>query len=265
MNIMNTLSLTAPDWVWIILMSFMGLTLGSFFGVLADRLSVGDTPTGRSKCDHCRKQLHPRDMIPVLSYVLARGRSRCCGKALSRWYPGVEIMTGLAYAGLTWYALVLMPGYTLTHIVALFVIVSAGCVIIMADFKYHIIPDMMSALLALVGLALALMDGQAVYHLTAGIVLLSILYAVYASTRGKGMGFGDVKFAGVMGLVLGLKDGMLALYLAFLLGGLFGIGLLLGRRAGLKSSMAFGPFLVAGMLVMLLCGREVWAVVGKLF
>ena len=249
--------------VFIGLLVLLGIVCGSFFGVLADRLSVGELPTGRSRCDHCGKQLQPSDLIPVYSFLRARGRSSCCNKPLSWWYPGIEILTASAFVGLFLYS----QNYVITYaqLAGWYVIVSACIVIIVADFKYHIIPDMMSVVIGISALALAVVDQEVVYRIGAGIVLFSIMYAMYAVTRGKGMGFGDVKFAGVMGLVLGLKDGMLALYLAFVLGGLFGIGLLLGRRAGLKSTLAFGPFLVAGMLVMLLWGGRVWLAVGKLF
>lgn len=233
-----------------------GLAVGSFLNVLIDRLPAGKGIGGRSQCDFCGKQLTALNLIPVLSFVLQKARSACCNKRLSVYYPVVEIATGVAYLWLfTTY------GPSLIH----FVVLSALIVIFFADLKYRIIPDYMTVIVAVGGLLLAVSRGALPEHILAGVLLFSGMFALFTATKGRGMGFGDVKFAGAMGLLLGLKAGAGALYLAFVLGGIAGVILVLMARRSIKSAIAFGPFLVIGTAVMLFWGDVVMKRVMALF
>jgi prepilin signal peptidase PulO-like enzyme (type II secretory pathway) len=244
-----------------VLLFVLGCSIGSFLTVLIDRLPGGKWPTGRSVCDYCGRVLDAAALIPVLSWVIQKGKSLCCGKKLSPWYPITEVATGLVYVLLWRYVVQVMMDPI--DMLALYTIVSALIVIVIADLKYHIIPDLMTGVIVLAGV-IYVWPGLVLEHVGAGLLDMGILFALYILTRGKGMGFGDVKFAFVIGLLLGMRDGLLALYLAFLLGGLYGIGVLVLKRGGMKSMIAFGPFLVAGLVLMMFWSGDIWRVFSKL-
>lgn len=251
-----------------------GLAVGSFLNVCIDRLSFEQSLMGRSHCDHCKKKLGWQDLVPVFSWLYLGGKSRCCGKKISAWYPVVEIITGVAFV-LIWnylpHAVILrgeamknlwqMPGIrhlweilrvAQDEIVKIFYlgIISALIVIFFADLKYHIIPDEATITIVIFSIITALLQGQILEKTIGGIVLFLILYSLFFITRGRGMGFGDVKYAAAMGLILGLKNGLIGIYLSFVLGGVVSILLILLNIRGLKSKIAFGPFLIFGTVVM---------------
>ena len=210
----------------------IGLMVGSFVNVLADRLPRGESVLwGRSRCDHCKKTLRWYELVPVVSYIVQFGRCRRCHKRLSVQYPVIELATGI--------------GFTLLHSLPLYLLFISLLVIFIADFKYQIIPDSMIVL----GILAAVWKGA---YLVPAIGSFAFLYLLWAVTRGKGLGFGDVKFAFLMGLLLGFPGVIIAFYVAFLTGALTGVILMLGRYKTWKSKIAFGPFLVLGTVVGLI-------------
>jgi prepilin signal peptidase PulO-like enzyme (type II secretory pathway) len=226
----------------------LGCVIGSFLNVLIDRLPDDRWPTGRSMCDGCGRILAPFELVPILSWLIQKGRSICCHKQLSAWYPVVEVVTGIVY--------VLLAGKAILF----YILASAFIVIFFADLKYHIIPDAMTVVVTVVAL---LLTGRE--HLVAGLGMCALFYVVYWLSREKGLGFGDVKFAFPMGLLLGFYNALIAVYIACILGGLVGAILVLGQRKKLKSMIAFGPFLILGTLVMLFFEKDVWALIHRLF
>ena len=235
----------------------IGLCLGSFFNVLADRLPDNKWPTGRSHCDFCGTVLKWMMLIPIVSYLVGWGRSICCGKKLSYWYPVSEVLTAVLYVGL--WNVAPLKGWSMTEIFLYYIILSSFIVIFIADVRFHIIPDVMTAVFTVCAFFLILGVGKnlLVAHIGGGILLFGMLYILYAATKGKGMGFGDVKFAFPMGLLLGPVYGLLALYISFMIGGIYGTIALITGNKKLKSSIAFGPFLIIGTIIMIVWGREV--------
>ncbi|KKU80689.1 MAG: Prepilin peptidase [Candidatus Gottesmanbacteria bacterium GW2011_GWA1_47_8] len=226
-----------------LLVFVLGLCVGSFANVLIDRLPKGESVWfGRSHCDHCKKTLRWFELIPLLSFVLQTGRCRRCHKKLSIQYPLVELATG--------FMVVLIQGqaFEARQGLALGLIFSSLLVIFVADLKYMIIPDSMIVIgifgVLLQGRALGGLQGSALSGLGAAVFFL----ALFLVTRGRGMGFGDVKLAFLLGLWLGFPRIIIALYLAFLTGAVVGVTLILGRKKKLKSKIAFGPFLVIGAI-----------------
>ena len=247
-----------------IFLAFFGLAMGSFFGVVAERLSTGKNLGGRSRCDFCGKTLQAADLIPIVSFVAHRGKSRCCKKKLSFKYPIIEATTSLAYI-LVWTSVGAQP---FLSIMVLYTIISCAIIIIFADLHYHIIPDAVIVILTGVIFAKLLLEANLValaQNFAGGLLLAGILGSLYLATKGKGMGLGDVKLAFPIGLLLGPIQGFLALYLAFIFGGLWGGLLLLTGKRKLKSMIAFGPFLILGMLVMVGWGDFIAQWVRKLF
>ena len=217
-----------------IFLFILGLMVGSFVNVLADRLPRGESVLwGRSRCDHCKKPLRWYELIPVLSYIIQSGRCRRCHKRLSVQYPVIELVTGVGFV-------LLYP-----HHISFYLLFISLLVIFVADLKYQIIPDSMIVL----GVLGALWAGA--YFLPA-IGSFAFLYLVWALTRGKGLGFGDVKFAFLMGLLLGFPGVVIAFYVAFLTGAACGVILMVARYKTWKSKIAFGPFLVLGTVVALI-------------
>jgi prepilin signal peptidase PulO-like enzyme (type II secretory pathway) len=261
--------------IFTIIIFVLGLCIGSFLNVVIDRLSEGKTLMGRSMCDFCGRVLQPFELVPVLSWVIQRGLSRCCGKRLAWQYPGVEIITGLVFVSI--FNVFYMQGGEMLMTVAVMGIASSLIVVTVADLKYRIIPDAALVALVLFGTVLmvhdlfktvAIQDGVfEVFapQLTAAAILFSGMALLYAATRGRGLGFGDVKFAGVIGYLMGLQNGFLALYIAFVTGGIFAIILLLSSKKGLKSEVPFGPFMVWGIIAVLLWGQQLHMLFSQLF
>src|SRR3989344_1152450 len=239
----------------------VGLCVGSFINVLIDRLPNGESIGGRSYCDHCKKRLEAIDLIPVLSFFFLLGKCRTCHKRLVVQYPIVEFITGVTFL-IIW----LYFGFYLTivQLLAYFLLAAVCIVIVGTDLKYHIIPDSMTALFILSALVIGKGDSIAT-QLSGGVVLFLVLYGIYLVTRGKMMGFGDVKLAFGMGILFGVIDGLIALYLSFLIGGIVSIFLLLSGKSKLKSKIAFGPFMILGTVLMLLYSQQIHGVIEKIF
>lgn len=259
----------------VICIGILGLCIGSFLNVLIDRLSHEEGIGGRSYCDHCKKQLQARDLIPILSFIVNRGKCRYCKKSISFYYPIVEILTSVIfiaiYIVLYGYPELSASGGTGSLLVATsyFIIASSLIVIFFADLKHHIIPDEATFTLFVGSLVLKVSTATSFMfllpNLYAAIALMGTIFFFFFITRGRGMGFGDVKLVFPMGFLLGLEGGFLALYIAFLIGGFVGLLLLLLRKKGLKSKLPFGPFLVVGTVAILTVGKPITDFFHRLF
>ncbi len=246
-----------------------GLVIGSFLNVVIDRLPFGKSLGGRSSCDSCSRKLSFWELIPVVSYALQGGKSKCCKEKLKLQYSLVEAVTGLLFFCVTWAYLSRTSSVDIQIIGALLgllIITASSIAITIIDFRHHIIPDELQIAL-FVGVVLYLLctgNLQVVLVGYALIVALPILL-LYLLTRGKGMGFGDVKMQMTLGLWLGLIPGFLGLYIGFLSGALYGVVLILLRKAGRKSQIAFGPFLLLGAWVAFLWNQELLRILVRVF
>ena len=231
--------------------ALIGLCMGSFLNVLADRLSQQVSIRGRSKCDHCGRTLSWKDLVPIGSFLISLGRCRSCRAKLSWQYPLTELMTAASYM-LTWHFTPL--GGFAGHVLSL-VFVSILIVILLADLRYQIIPDEMQVggflvSLGILGVTQSFTLPNIVWLVVGGALGMAPILLIYLATRGRGMGFGDVKWAFVMGCILGVPEVFISLYVAFIAGGVVGVGLLLTGRARMKQKVAFGPFLIVGTVVV---------------
>jgi leader peptidase (prepilin peptidase)/N-methyltransferase len=231
-----------------------GLLVGSFLNVVIARLPRGESlATPGSRCPHCGHAVRPYDNVPVLSWLVLRGRCRDCGAPISARYPLVEALTGALCA-----AVVVAKGADEDALLGLALVLTLVPVTFI-DLDHRLIPNRILLPSAAVALAiLALTDaGELPEHLIAaaaagGFFLLAVL--AYPS----GMGMGDVKLAAVMGLYLGVSVAP-ALLAALLSGTLVGAGIIARRGAaeGRKTAVPFGPFLALGALVGLFAGPEI--------
>jgi leader peptidase (prepilin peptidase)/N-methyltransferase len=235
-----------------------GLVIGSFMTVAVYRLPKGESVVSpRSRCPSCGAQIGARDNVPVISWLLLRGRCRRCGARISVEYPLLELAT----AGLVVLTAVRYPNPWQVVLVGGLLALTPGIALI--DLRHRIIPNRLmypSLLLFPAIIVLAWWIGGAADPVRAGFGLLlfgGILFLVAVVSRGMGMG--DVKLAALIGLVLGslgLRFVGVAAGAAVVFGGVGGIvALAMGR--GRKSAIPFGPYLAAGAVVAGLRGEEI--------
>ena len=244
-----------------LLVFIIGLCVGSFLGVLVDRLSKDKSIQGRSHCEFCKKTLHWNDLIPLLSFVLLKGRCRYCRKKLSIYYPLMEVITGIIF--LTTYSLVSIFSLEAInyHVIYYLAVSSFLIVVFFSDLKYGIIPDKIlipSTVLVLVYQAINYQLAIFNYLIVAAVTFFFFLF-LFLITKGKGMGFGDVKYAFLMGLLLGFPNIVVALYMAFLTGAFVSIILILWKgKHLLKKTIPFGPFLALSTFISMFWGNMIW-------
>ena len=236
----------------ILSIALIGAIIGSFLNVVIHRLPRGESlASPGSHCPACGAPVKPYDNVPIVSWLVLRGRCRACGEPISPRYPVVELITALAFAGIA-LARGLDADLVMELPFAAVLIAVAGI-----DFDHRIIPNRILLPAAVFGLAAAALvrtDDLPELCIAGAAAFLFLLLAALAYPAGMGMG--DVKLAGVMGLYLGLSV-IPAMFIAFLAGSLVGIGMMAREGAGArKKGVPFGPFLALGGLVALLFGPE---------
>lgn len=277
----------------------LGLLIGSFLNVVSFRYIEGKNifgwhiMGGRSKCRTCSIELRWYELIPLLSFIIQRGKCRHCYENLSKQYPAVELVTGFVTAGLpiffyqffeiqqalamnqdvSWFYL-----FTGLWLLASYVFVTIAAI----DFRLKIIPDQCNILLALIGIALSTLkylniskfpfQGSFLANyadilwqnsnlwinlalaLVAGILIFG---SIIFFTKGRGMGLGDLKLALPIALLLSWPDAVLAFAFAFIVGAIFGLVLILNKRKTFKEAVPFGPFLALGVYILIFYGQPI--------
>lgn len=230
----------------------LGAVFGSFLNVVAYRLPRHESVVKpASHCPRCGMPVRPYDNVPILSWLLLRGRCRSCGEAISPRYPLVEALTA-----------VLCAGAVLAHDAAAGIALSVALILIVVpaaliDYEHRIIPNRLTLLGAIAAIALgtALDPAGEPERLIAGAAAGGFLLAAALAHPG-GMGMGDVKLAGVIGLFLGPAAAP-AILIALLAGVLLG-GVLIARkglRDGRKTAVPFGPLLALGAIAAVYAGQ----------
>jgi leader peptidase (prepilin peptidase)/N-methyltransferase len=252
-----------------------GLLIGSFLNVVAYRVPAGlSIVSPPSACPGCGAPIRPRDNVPVFSWLVLRGRCRDCAEPISWRYPLVETATGALFVIV---AVRFVPDVMTApdaprliaaalQLIAFLYLAGVSVALTLIDLDTHKLPNSIVLPGYVVGALLlgasGLFAGDVAALATAGVGMagLFILYLVIALISPRGMGFGDVKLAGVLGLFLGfLGVGPLLVgaFAAFVLGGLFGVVLMVfgpGRNRGI----AFGPWMLAGAWVGVFFGEALW-------
>jgi leader peptidase (prepilin peptidase) / N-methyltransferase len=239
-----------------ILLAFLfGTMIGSFLNVLIWRLPREETMEGRSQCPHCRHHLVWHDLVPVFSILFQRGKCKYCHKPISLRYPLIEVLTGIIFAVALWLFPVsdLATGIMLAKI---FCVVAICIVVFVVDLEHYLILNkVVYPGIVLMAVFALLLHGILPALFGAAIAFIPFWLLWFAS-RGKWMGFGDVKFAAFMGLALGVKGVIVALFLSFVIGAIVGVGLILISKKQLGSRIPFGTFLSAATIVAILWGNE---------
>lgn len=272
------------------LVGAFGLVIGSFLNVVVYRVPNGMSIVAPpSACPNCGSGIKGYDNIPVLSWVLLGGKCRSCAEPISRRYPLVELGTGVFFAGVVvwlWGTGASASSATglgsgagvgasagsatvagILVVVAFLYLAAVSVALALIDLDTRRLPNAIVLPSYLVGAILlgasAILNGNFSALLSAGVGMaaLFLLYLIMALIYPGGMGFGDVKLAGVLGLFLGfLGWGPLVVgaFAAFLLGGIFAIGLMVLRKAGRKSGIPFGPWMLVGAWVGIFFGNVAW-------
>jgi leader peptidase (prepilin peptidase)/N-methyltransferase len=230
-----------------------GLIAGSFVSVVAHRVPRGESVVGpRSRCPACGAQIAAYDNVPVISWLLLRGRARCCGATISVRYPLVELTLGALYAA----TVVVLWGDPAELALGL-VFVTTLATVTLTDLERHIIPNKVLLVAAVAGVAItAATDPGSLPERGIAALAAGGLLFLAALAYPRGMGLGDVKLAAVMGLFLGRDVGP-ALLVALLAGSLVGLAMIArDGAAARKRAIPFGPFLALGGVVGLLAGDE---------
>lgn len=255
----------------------LGLVIGSFLNVLIYQLEKKKRKSlrGRSFCPHCKKELGFLDLFPLFSWIFLGGKCRYCKKSISIQYPLVELGTGLIFLTSISYSILLFDNggvsigtiFNYIAVLLLLTINSLLIIIFVYDLKYKIIPDKIiyPTIILVLGYQLIIFAlSQPFIFSPSFLVAISsafaaggFFYVLAAISDGKWMGGGDIKLAFFMGLLLGWPNILVGLFLGFILGAVFGVTLILLKKAEIQSEIPFGPFLIAGTWIALFWGEKV--------
>ena len=243
------------------LIFLFGLIIGSFLNCLIYRLEKNKSfLKGRSYCPHCNKTLKWFDLIPILSFLFLRAKCRYCKKKISFQYPLVELVTGLLFVLIFWHF-----GFNVGFVALSYFLISTVFLIIIFvyDLKHYIIPDKIiypAIVIAIIfNLQFLVFNQFSIFKFSILSAVLPALFflAIILLSRGRAMGWGDFKLAILMGLLLGWPNILVAFFLAFLMGSLVGMGLIISKRKTIKSIIPFGPFLVIATFIALFFGEQI--------
>lgn len=253
------------------MVSFMvfvfGLAIGSFLSAFVYRLERGESALhGRSYCPQCKHSLAWYDLVPLLSFLFLRGRCRYCKKSISLQDPLIELATGVLFVAVFWFSIPWLD-QGVENLMRLSFTWAIGAILLAVfayDFKHFLIPDI------LVYSAIGLTALWRVFEflnvgnfetlasaLIAGFAAAAFFLAIYLVSRGRWMGFGDVKLAFLLGLFLEWPSILVALFSAFSLGAIVGLYLIALKKKGFKSEVPFAPFLIIGTAIAFFFGSRI--------
>jgi len=242
----------------IVLIFILGLIVGSFSNVCIYRIPRNESIVyPASHCPKCHSNISPKDNIPLLSYILLKGRCRNCKSKISIQYPIVELLTGLIY-------LIIYLVYGLSIQTLIYIILTSSLIIIsFIDLNEQIVPDVISLPGIVLGFIISFFVSyisfvnSALGIVVGGGIILVIGLAGSVIFKKEAMGGGDVKLAAMIGAFLGWKYSIISLFFGFFLGALAGIILILSKVKSKEDTVPFGPFIVLGSLITLLWGEKI--------
>ena len=251
-----------PQGLFLAGLAILGLLIGSFLNVVIHRVPSGlSLLTPASSCPTCGHAIRVRDNVPVLSWVVLRGRCRDCRAPVALRYPLVEATTALLFTLVGW-----RLGPTI-YLVAALVLVAAGVALFVIDLDLLRLPFAITGVAAagtLLVLGVDVVLGNADPVLTAVLSMLlwlAVYGGIWLLTAGRGMGLGDVALAPVLGMALGWLgwgSSLVGLAGGFILGAVVGLALIAGGKAGRRTRVPHGPFLLVGAAGGMLVGQPLW-------
>lgn len=274
--------------IYVVIVFILGTIIGSFVNVVGLRFNTGlSVINGRSKCATCDTPLKWYELIPILSFMFLIGKCQTCKNKISLQYPIIELLLGVVFIGIVLRQVSLWPLYgtfengmiySILLSVYYFVVFSILFVITIYDFRHKIIPNFfvyLFVVLAVLKLLLFIylkypyIGKEDYFDMLAPFILFSFFYFLWRVSNGRWMGFGDVKLVFGIGALLGFVNGIGAVVLAFWIGALWSILLIIHSRVvkyknvvNLKSELPFAPFLVAGTIIVFLCRVDIMNIAG---
>ncbi|MBU1202887.1 prepilin peptidase [Patescibacteria group bacterium] len=247
----------------VVFVFIIGLFIGSFLNVVVFRLHRQESfVKGASKCLFCDHRLYPKDLVPLFSYLYLKGSCRYCRHRFSPQYPLVEFVTALAFVLIFYHFL---PQFNFYHLAAVdilkvlnwWVIVSFLIIIFVYDFKYYLILDKVILPAALFAFVANLLLGfNPLNLLAAALVGGGFFLFQFVVSKGRWIGGGDIRLGALMGFILGWPHVLTALFLAYILGSIFSIFLLIKGRKDWGDKIPFGTFLTVATFVVMLYGQS---------
>jgi leader peptidase (prepilin peptidase)/N-methyltransferase len=249
----------------VLVVGMLGLAVGSFLNVVIVRVPAGESVVRPPSHCSCGARIAPRDNVPVLSWLMLRGTARCCSAPISARYPVVEALTAAAFLGVAWWWLAVRGGTVwalpaLLYLVALSICLAA---IDLATFRlpFWIVAPSYPVAAALLGIAAwAAGDLRSLVRMVIGGAVAWGLYRLLHLIHPRGMGYGDVRLSGVLGMYLGWlgwAELAVGLFMGFLVGGVAGIALIATGRGRLKTAIPYGPYLLLGAWIGVLAGASI--------
>lgn len=246
-----------------LLIFLLGLCVGSFLNVVIDRIPQKKSVIkNRSHCDSCKKILAWYDLVPVASFIFLQGRCRYCHSKLSWQYPVVELATGLLFLFIFSLYVAKASSFAplpfilssiegnVVSIVFLLIVFSLLLAILVIDIKYGIIPDAILFPITFLTFGFLILNSEfLIPAFLSGVISFLLFLLIVFATKGRGMGFGDVKYAFFMGTFLGFPRIIIGIYAAFLTGAVLSLILIVVRKKRFGQTIPFGPFLVIGTFV----------------
>ncbi|MBN1634887.1 MAG: prepilin peptidase [Deltaproteobacteria bacterium] len=243
--------------IWPVALTVLGLFIGSFLNVCIHRIPRCESIVWpASHCPKCLTPIRPWDNIPVLSYLFLLGKCRSCSAKISLRYPMVEILSALLCISL-YLRFGLSPEFLIYYVWVCILLV-----ITFIDLDYQIIPDSLSiggiilGLIAVFWLPLSYKTALIGLALGSGL-LIAIIYGYYFLTKRQGMGGGDVKLLGMIGVFTGWEGVLFTIFCASLIGSVVGVTWVIIRKKGMLAAIPFGPFLSLGAIVYVLWGAKI--------
>lgn len=234
-----------------VLLFLFGIVFGSFYNVVGLRTPKDEKFTNdRSYCPHCKKQLSAFELIPVLSYIMQRGKCRNCKTKISYIYPTIELLTGLLFV-YSYFQI----GLELELITAL-LFISMLMIILVTDITYMLIPNkILLFFLPLFIVMRIVVPLDPWWHPIAGFLLGFMMLALIIIASRGGMGGGDMKLFALLGIIIGPWELLLTFFLASLFGAVVGIALMIAKIIKRGEPIAFGPYIVAAAIIVYFHGE----------
>jgi prepilin signal peptidase PulO-like enzyme (type II secretory pathway) len=250
--------------LWTIIVSLLGVAVGSFLNVVVFRVKENEPLTGRSKCRTCLEPVKGIDLIPIISFFSLKGRCRQCSSVIEWQYPIIELTTGVMFGLLFIRAVtgIAIPDFVTGDELTLLFIRDAiiGCfllIIFVYDFKYSYILDKFSVPAILLALMINASLGASLQDMLLGGFLIGAFFAFqFLVSRGKWIGGGDIRMGLLMGFYLGLELGVVALFLSYVMGAFIGVLLIVFKHRKPDSHVPFGTFMALSMFATLFFGQS---------
>jgi leader peptidase (prepilin peptidase)/N-methyltransferase len=228
-----------------------GLVVGSFLNVCIFRIPEGiSVVSPPSSCSNCGHRLYFRDMIPVVNYIITKGRCRYCNASYSVQYPVIEFLNALLY-------LIIALKYNWSFYAVVYcILVSVLLTVSLIDIKYMIIPDVLNVVIVVIGIVVIIYDISFIWDKLIGAAVGLLIFSLLAIFTGA-MGGGDIKLMTAFGLIFGVKGILFITVFSFIIGALVSAFLIGFKVKSMKDKIPFGPFICMAALLYVFYGSEI--------